>query len=81
MFIARVNENTVTQIGDYRDLFPDTSFTINGPDADFMAEHNVMPVSVSKSYDSATEQLVPVEPYIDNGVVYTVAVHPKEVSE
>jgi len=81
MFIARVNENTVWQIGDYRELFPDTSFTPHGPDADFMAEHNVMPVSFNKPYDPATEQLVPVEPYIDNGVVYTVAVQPKEVSE
>lgn len=81
MFIAKVNNNIVEQIGDYRELFPNTSFTTKGPDADFMAQHHVMPVSVSKSYDPETEQLTPVEPYVENGVVYTVAVQPKEVSE
>ena len=35
MLIAKVNGNTVLEVADYRELFPDTSFPTNGPNDDF----------------------------------------------
>jgi hypothetical protein len=77
MFVAKVENNTVLQIADYQDLFPDTSFTLSGPDADFLAANSAMPVSLSKPYDPETQQMVGCAPYIEDGVVYTVTIEPK----
>ncbi len=84
MNIAIINNGQVTQVGDYRALFPNTSFPPSGPNDSFLSENNAMKVNVWKEYNPATEKLVGCEPYIENGWVYTVTVQaltPEEIAE
>lgn len=74
MLIAKVENDQVLDVADYRAMFPNTSFSANGIHESFYAENGVMPVSVFKPYDHATEQLVSCAPYIEDGQVYTVRV-------
>ena len=76
MLIAKIQNEQVTEVADYRDLFPNTSFAVTGPDAAFLTENSCMTVTVFKAYDADTEKLVTVSPYIEGNTVYTVAVEP-----
>lgn len=80
MLIAKVQNQQVTEVADYRDLFPNTSFAVTGPDDAFMVENSCMYVNLFKPYDQNTEKLVSVAPYIESASpthwVYTVAVEP-----
>lgn len=73
MNIAKLENGTIT-VGHYRDLFPNTSFPISGPNDDFFTENNCLKVSVFKTHNRDTEMLVGCEPYEENGVIYTVEV-------
>lgn len=81
MLIAKIENNVVTQVADYRAMFPGTSFPPSGPDADFLAENGCMGVTVFKPHDRATQKLVPATPYVEGNTVYTVAVEPKTQAE
>lgn len=81
MLIAKIENNVVTEVADYRAMFPGTSFPPNGPDADFLAENSCMGVTVFKPHDRATQKLVPAAPYVEGNTVYTVAVEPKTQAE
>ena len=74
MLIAKVQGQTVLEVGDYTALFPDTSFPPNGPDAAWYAENSCLPVSVWLPYDPATQYLESVAPYIMGEYVYTIQV-------
>lgn len=74
MQIAIVNGNSVTKIGDYRDLFPHTSFPVSGPNDQFLTEHSALKVNTFKSYDANTQMLVSCDPYVDGQFVTTVQV-------
>jgi hypothetical protein len=74
MLIAIVNGQTVVQVGDYKDLFANTSFPPSGISDEFLSENNAKKVNVFKPYDANTQKLVPVTPYVDGGWVYTVDV-------
>jgi hypothetical protein len=74
MLIAKVQDNQVIELADYRDLFPNTSFPTSGPDAEFLAANSCMTVTVFKPYDNATEKLVAVNAYVEGDTVYTVAI-------
>lgn len=74
MLIAKIQDGQVTTVADYRSLFPNTSFSSNGPDAEFLAENNCMTVTVFKPYDANTQKLEPADPYIEGDTVYTVQV-------
>ena len=74
MNIALVNKGKVTALGDYRSLFPNTSFTAAGPDDSFLAENNALKVNTWLPYNQATQKLVSCDPYIDGNWVYTVKV-------
>lgn len=78
MLVAKVIDGAVAELQDYRAMFPDTSFPSSGPNADFFAENNILPVSVFKPHDTATETLIPCDPYIENGTVYTVTIAQKQ---
>ena len=73
MNIAKL-ENGQIIVGNYKDLFPNTSFPVTGPNDDFFTENNCLKVSVFKEHDRNTEMLVGCDPYEENGVVYTVEV-------
>ena len=81
MLIAKVENDQVLDVADYKSMFPDTSFGTNGPDAQFMADNGCLGVTVWKPYDAATEKLVAVAPYIEDGQVFTVQVEPKTQEE
>lgn len=80
MLIAKVQDNQVLEVADYRAMFPDTSFPANGPDADWMAENSCLPVTVWLAHED-NQKLIPVEPYILDDQVYTVAVEDKTADE
>jgi hypothetical protein len=73
MNIAKIDNGTIT-VGHYRDLFPTTSFSADGPNADFFVEHGCYSVTAFKEHDRASQMLVGCEPYLEDGVVYTVRV-------
>lgn len=73
MNIAKIDNGNIV-VGDYKELFPNTSFPVTGPNDDFYTENGCLKVSVFKEHDRATQMLVGCEPYEENGVVYTVEV-------
>ena len=76
MNIAKLENGSIT-VGDYRELFPQTSFPVTGPDDNFYTENGCLKVSMFKEHDRATQMLVGCEPYEENGMVYTVAIQDK----
>lgn len=80
MYIAIIENNSVAQVGDYRELFPNTSFPSNGPSAEWMEENNVLGVTVFKPH-TELEKLVSCTPYIEDNQVFTVEIAPKTDEE
>lgn len=72
--IAIVIDNQITNTGDIKDLFPNTLFPNTGVPQAFKAENNIVDVVNSKSYDENTEHLETADPYLEDGVVYSVRV-------
>jgi len=73
MQVAKINaDNEVEEIGELKALFPNTSFPANGPNSDWYTANNVMPVTVGLSFDPTKQKQESVDPYINDGVVYTV---------
>jgi hypothetical protein len=68
-------------VADYRDMFPNTSFTAYGPNDEFLKENDAYRVTTWLPHDLATEKLVSSIPYIKDGVAYTVVVEPKTQQE
>jgi hypothetical protein len=60
--------NPIT-VGDYRELFANTSFSSSGPSAEFLAENNAKKVTLFKAYDRLTQKLVSCEAYDDGEFV------------
>lgn len=77
MLMAIVRNDVIVDIGDYRDLFPNTSFPANGPSADWMRDNFCVYVTVWKPHDSETQKLIASEPYLENNQVFTVVVADK----
>ena len=65
---------TVKSTGSIKELFPNTSFTATGPNADFLTENNVVELVETLTYTPPAQKLVSVEPYLDGGKVYNVRV-------
>lgn len=76
MNIAKLENGTIT-VGHYRDLFPNTSFPVTGPNDKFFTENNCLKVSSFKEHNRDNQMLVSCDPYEQNGIVYTVNVEPK----
>lgn len=74
MLIAKIDGTVVLDVADAQSMFPGVSFGRPGPNADFLAENSCLPVTVWKSYDSTTQKLVAVAPYIEDGQVFTIQV-------
>jgi hypothetical protein len=56
-------------VGDYRELFPNTSFQSSGPSDEFLAENNAKKVNLFKAHDRLTQKLVSCESYDDGEFV------------
>jgi hypothetical protein len=76
MQISVIEKNQVKKTGHYRDLFPDTSFSEQGPSAQFLQEQNCKIINYFKPHDKETQKLVSVQPYLENDEVYGVEVQP-----
>ena len=74
MNIALIDGDTVVRVGDYRSLFPNTSFGSNGPSDEFLTDNSAKRVNLFRPYDKATQKLVACDPVIEGDWVYTVAV-------
>lgn len=80
MDIAKLDNGNIV-VGNYKELFPNTSFPITGPNDDFFIENNCLKVSQFKTHDRTTEMLVWCNPYEENGMVYTVTVETRPEPE
>jgi hypothetical protein len=76
MIIAKF-ENEQLVLSHFQEMFPEVSFSSNGPNDDWFADNGCYKVSYTKNYDPETQELVPSEPYIEDGIVYTVSVTDK----
>jgi hypothetical protein len=65
--------NPIT-VGDYRELFANTSFNANGPSDEFLTENNAKKVNAFKAHDRLTQKLVQCAPYDDGEFVSLVQV-------
>ena len=81
MLIAKIQDGQIIDLADYKSMFPNTSFANSGPNAEFMADHNCMPINTYLDHDSETQFLESTEPYILGDWVYTVKVAEKPVVE
>ena len=72
MFAAIVTNGQIANTGKLKDLFPNTSFPASGPNDEWMMENNVKLIVNYKNYDSSTQKLEIVDPYIDGDIVYDV---------
>ena len=77
MIAKRTNENTFV-IGNYWDLFPETSFPQDGPNDDWFIENDCYRLNLNVTYNPETEELQEVLPYVENGWAYTKKAFPKQ---
>lgn len=61
-------------VGDYRELFANTSFNANGPSDEFLAANNAKKVNAFKAHDRLTQKLVQCAAYDDGEFVSVVQV-------
>lgn len=61
-------------VGDYRELFANTSFNANGISDEFLAANNAKKVTLFKDHDRLTQKLVSCAPYDDGEFVSIVQV-------
>lgn len=80
MLIGIIENDVVTKVAHYKNLFPNTSFSTNGPDSEFLEANNAKRVSVYRDYDTTTQQLVRCDPYVDGDWIYTVRVESLNVT-
>lgn len=65
--------NPIT-VGDYRELFANTSFSPSGPSDEFLAANNAKKVNAFKAHDRLTQKLVSCAAYDDGEFVSVVQV-------
>ena len=78
---AIVDGTTVKSTGTIKQLFPNTSFTSSGPNAQFLLDNNVVDLVESLTYTIPTQKLSIVDPYIDGGTVFNVKVEDTTTEE
>ena len=69
------------QVAHYREIFPNVSFPASGPSDAFLEANGAVKVNAFRSYDPATQKLVPCEPVLESGWAYTVKVVNKTEEE
>jgi hypothetical protein len=72
--------NPIT-VGDYRELFSNTSFSTSGPSDEFLTANNAKKVNAFKAHDRLTQKLVSCEPYDDGEFVSVVQVQDLSAEE
>ena len=74
MNYAIIDGTTVKSTGTIQQLFPNTSFSITGPNADFLTENNLVELVENLSYTTPTQKLSTVDAYVEGGKAYNVRV-------
>ena len=74
MNYAIIDGSTVKSTGTIQQLFPNTSFTAAGPNADFLTANNTVELVETLTFTTPTQKLSTVDAYVDSGKVYTVKV-------
>tara|TARA_B100000212_G_scaffold338535_1_gene315239 strand:+ start:1690 stop:2136 length:447 start_codon:yes stop_codon:yes gene_type:complete len=74
MNYAIIDGTTVKNTGTIQKLFPNTSFSAAGLNADFLTANNVVELVQTLPYTTPTQKLSSVDAYVKNGKVYTVKV-------
>jgi hypothetical protein len=69
MLIAKIENNEIKLL-EHREAFPNTSFPNGEPDLDFIRDNNYLQVISWENFDSTTEKLVDIPPYLLDGLVY-----------
>ncbi len=72
--------NPIT-VGDYRELFANTSFPVSGPSDEFLTSNNAKKVTAFKAHDRLTQKLVSCSPYDDGEFVSVVQVESLSAEE
>ena len=70
MTYAILTGNTIAAHGSAADLWYGTSFSVDGPNPDFLAEVGAVLIRSDAPYDPATQILQPCEPYVRDGEVF-----------
>ena len=68
-------------VGDYRELFSNTSFPPSGPSDEFLTANNAKKVNAFKAHDRLTQKLVSCAPYDDGEFVSVVQVESLSAEE
>ena len=71
MNYAIIDGTTVKNTGTIQKLFPNTSFSIAGPNADFLTANNVVELVENLSFTTPTQKLSIVDAYVDSGKAYS----------
>lgn len=74
MKYAILDGTTIKSTGTIQQLFPNTSFSIAGPNADFLTANNVVELIENLSFTTPTQKLSIVDAYVDSGKAYSVKV-------
>ena len=74
MKYAILDGTTVKNTGTIQQLFPNTSFSIAGVNADFLTANNVVELVENLSFTTPTQKLSSVDAYVDSGKAYSVKV-------
>lgn len=74
MEIAKLDSGQVVEIGQHKDLFPNVSFTANGPNDTWLERNNCKKVKRSESIDRSTQKIVPATAYVSGDYVKTYTV-------
>ncbi len=81
MNYAIIDGTTVTSTGTIQEIFPNTSFSAAGPNADFLTANNVVELVETLSYTTPSQKLSTVDAYVDSGKAYTVKVESTTTEE
>lgn len=81
MLIAKIENDKVVRVADYREELSHVSFPVTGPDLGVIQSMGYVLVNELPEYDPKTQKLVPAEPYLLNGWAYTSRVEALSVDE
>lgn len=76
MKIAKLDGNSVQEVGEHRSLFPKISFPSSGPNAEWLSANSCAVVKINYTCNDVSEKIVESNPFLQDGVVHTKRVIP-----
>tara|TARA_Y100000114_G_scaffold42116_1_gene37505 strand:+ start:256 stop:690 length:435 start_codon:yes stop_codon:yes gene_type:complete len=81
MKYAIIDGTTVKSTGTIQQLFPNTSFSATGINADFLSANNVVEFIETLTFTTPTQKLSTVDAYVQDGKAYNVKVESTTADE